>query len=169
MADWPRVTLEDFAAALGDAGPVPAAGAASAAVCAFAAGLVQLALGADDPGAARAAELRVEALALMERDERAYAAFVESRGRGDPDELEARREASRPPLEMAEAAAEIAELADAAGSVAPPARRGDALAAGHLARGAGRAALALVDVNLEGAAEGEPLLSRAAQLADRLR
>jgi hypothetical protein len=181
MGDWPQTTLEDFAAALGDAGPVPAAGAAAAATCAFAAGLVQLALGAGEPGAARAGELRTEALGLIERDERAYAVLVQERGRGDPDELEARREAAEPPLAIAEAAAEVAAMADAAAgnapaageaaptSTAPPARRGDAVAASLLARGAGRGALALVAANLEGAPADEPLLARSRQLADRLR
>jgi formiminotetrahydrofolate cyclodeaminase len=164
MSDWPRASLEEFAAALGDAGPVPAAGAAAAATCAFAAGLVALA----DPDPQRAAELRTEALALMERDERAYAALVEDRGRGDPDELEARREASRPPLEMAVVAAELVELAEAAANTAPPARRGDAVAAAALARGAGRAALSLVAANMEGVSDDEPLLAEAAELADRL-
>lgn len=164
MSDWPRVTLEDFAAALGDAGPVPAAGAAAAATCAFAAGLVRLA----DPESERAAELRTEALALMERDERAYAALVEDRGRGDPDELEARREASRPPLEMAMVAAELVDMAEAAAKTARPARRGDAVAAATLARGAGSAALLLVAANLEGVPDDEPLLVQAAELANRL-
>ena len=165
MTDWPRVTLEDFARALGDAGPVPAAGAAAAATCAFAAGLVALA----DPESERAAELRAEALALMERDERAYAALIEDRGRGGPNELEARREASRPPLEMALVGVELMEMADSAATTAPPARRGDAVAAATLARGAGRAALSLVAVNLEGVSCDEPLLAQAAELAGRLR
>jgi methenyltetrahydrofolate cyclohydrolase len=170
MGDWPRTTLENFAAALGDAGPVPAAGTAAAATCAFAAGLVQLAVGAGEPGAARAGELRTETLGLIERDERAYAVLVQERGRGDPDELEARREASEPPLAIAEAAAEVAGLADAAAAgTAPPARRGDAVAASALARGAGRAALALVAANLEGAPADEPLLARSRELAERLR
>ena len=168
MGDWPRATLEDFASALGNAGPVPAAGAAAAATCAFAAGLVQLALGDGEPGAARASELRAQALALVERDERAYAVLVEERGRGDPDELDARREASEPPLEIAAAAAEVAELADAAAANVPGARRGDAIAAAALARGAGRAALALVAVNLEGAPADEPLLARSRELGARL-
>jgi formiminotetrahydrofolate cyclodeaminase len=169
MGDWPQTTLEDFATALGDAGPVPAAGGAAAATCAFAAGLVRLALGEGDSGAARAGELRALALELIVRDERAYAALVQERGRGDPDELEARREASEPPLEIAAAAAEVAELADAAAPNVPGARRGDAIAAAALARGAGAAALVLVAANLEGAPADEPLLQRSQELAERLR
>ena len=168
MGDWPRATLADFVTGLGDPG-LPAAGAASAVTCAAAAALVQLALGKDDPEAARAGELARGALDLVDRDERAYAALMEALGRDDADELEARREASRPPLEVAESAAEVAELAERAAASAPPARRGDAVAAVALARGAGIAALALVDANLEGAPAGEPLVERARELSERLR
>jgi formiminotetrahydrofolate cyclodeaminase len=164
-SSWRSATVDELVAALGDAGPVPAAGAAAAATCAFAAALVQLALGGDEPDATEAGELRRRALELMDRDERAYAELVETRGRGDPDELEARRTASEPPLAMAEAAARVLELAAGAEQRAPAARRGDAAAAGALARGACLAALTLVEANLDGAQPDEPQLARARELA----
>jgi formiminotetrahydrofolate cyclodeaminase len=168
-ASWREATLEELAAGLGDAGPVPAAGVAAAATCACAAALVQLALGGADAGdAARAAELRGRALELIDRDEQAYAVLVEARGRGEPDGMAAAsREASGPPLAIAEAAAEIAELATRAAERAPAARRGDAVAAGALARGTCLAAAALVEANLAGAPGDEPQLARARELANR--
>jgi formiminotetrahydrofolate cyclodeaminase len=168
---WREATLHELVTALGEPGPVPAAGVATAATCACAAALVQLALG--DPAhagdAARAAELGERALELIDRDEHAYAVLVEARGRGEPDSMAAaRREASEPPLAIAEAAAEIAELAARAAERAPAARRGDAVAAGALARGTCHAAAALVEANLAEAPGDEPQLAQARELSSRL-
>jgi formiminotetrahydrofolate cyclodeaminase len=161
---WREATLDQLVDALAAAGPVPAAGVAAAATCACAASLVMLAAGEGDADAAAAARLRRRALELLDDDERAYTALVEARGRGDQAELAARREASGPPLGIAEAAAGVLELAARARERAPAARRGDAAAAADLARGACLAAVALVETNLGGASGEEPQLARAREL-----
>ncbi|MEK6328720.1 MAG: hypothetical protein AABM66_14530, partial [Actinomycetota bacterium] len=65
-------------------------------------------------------------------------------------------------------AAEIAGLAVRARERAPATRRGDAVAAGTLARGACLAAAALVEANFAEAPADEPQLARARGLASRV-
>jgi formiminotetrahydrofolate cyclodeaminase len=168
-SSWGSATLSEFVTALAEPGPVPAAGAAAALACASAAALVELALGPEDPDGSRAAELRRRALELADLDEAAYEALHSAQRAGEPEGLEAaRREASGPPLEIAESAAQLVELAAEAERRAPAPRRGDAAAAASIAWGACRAALSLVEANMGEAPATEPPLARARALAERV-
>jgi formiminotetrahydrofolate cyclodeaminase len=145
---WPSASLTEFAAELAGPGPAPAGGAAAAAACAFAAALVELALDPGDPDRERAAELRDRALELVDLDIDAYGRLAAARRRDGGEGLEAaRREASGPPVEIAEAAAEIDALAERAQGRGDGPRRADAAAAAELARGARAAALSLAEAN----------------------
>jgi formiminotetrahydrofolate cyclodeaminase len=147
-ASFRSATLDEFVAELGGPGPAPAAGAAAGAALAFAAALVELALDRQDPARERAAELRQRALELVDLDVNAYRRLVAAQRQGeDADLAAARRDASVPPLQIAETAAEVGELAEQAERHAPDPRRADAVAAVSLARGSRLAALSLVDAN----------------------
>ena len=65
--------------------------------------------------------------------------------------------AAEPPLAIAEAAAEVAELGRTVAAEGRPALRGDALAGADLAAGAARAAARLVEINVP----GDPRVERA--------
>ena len=81
--------------------------------------------------------------------------------RARPRLRDASSAAAEPPLAIAEAAAEVAELARAAGARrGRPALRGDALAGADLAAGAARAAARLVEINLADA-PGDARVERA--------
>ncbi len=166
--------------------PSPGGGSAAAIAAATAAALTEMAAGfalarAPDRGltelAGRAAELRARLLALADADRSSYEPVLAALAlpRGEPRRAPALREAlscaTRVPLEIAAAAAAVAELASAIAS-APgnDALAGDASAAIILADGAASAAATLVRINLEGSpedartAEAEALARRAAGL-----
>jgi formiminotetrahydrofolate cyclodeaminase len=139
--------------------PAPGGGAAAALAGAIAAALTQMAAAfaatrkpaAPDGNAERIAEraavLRSRLLALADEDAAVYYAVLEAR---DPDERKrALSAAADPPLQIATAAAEIAELGSAI-AVAPGNDQllGDATTAVALAEAAAQAAARLVRLNL---------------------
>lgn len=139
--------------------------AAAAATCADA--LAALARAAGDPGlAAQAGALRsrVDAVAALNADAYARALAVRAEAASlTPEQRDwqigrAFAGAAEPPLELARAALDLAELA--AGLDAP-----DATALAALAAGVARGAVALVAANLT-ALPGDPRVAEAERLAD---
>jgi len=172
-ADRPLRQLLDEVAARS---PAPGGGAAAAWTCAIAAGLTEMAarFAQHEAPAARAAALRAEALALAERDLRAYAPVLAALRLPEDDPQRALRlaaalsDAAEPPLAIARAAAEVTELARAAADGGSAQLEGDARAAAALAAGACRAATRLVRANLVTAPD-DPRHDELAQLAARAR
>ena len=177
------------------AAPTPAPGGGSSAGCtaALAAALVEMAarlaierhgpegLSADFPERARA--LRRKALELAEQELSTYGAVLDAvrLPADDPrraDRLEeALVEASRPPVEIAQAAAEVAELGLAVARASSPSVRGDALTGTLLAESASAAAATLVQINLaqrpsdglrNQASEARARAGRAREAAERI-
>lgn len=142
--------------------PAPGGGASCAIVVAMAAGLVGMTaryssgLEEADEIARQADELRDRAGPLAQADADAYGAFLAARRlpEGDPDRDRAVRDAEERaaavPLEIAETAAAVVQLADVVAEKGNPRLHGDAFAAATLARAAARAAANLVLVNLGG-------------------
>ncbi len=147
--------------------PAPGAGSTAAMTCALAAGLVQMAArfapdGSPAAGVAqRAGDLRGIALRLADDDLRAYAPVLEALRlpASEPDRLKrlatARSQASQPPLGVAQAGAEVAELGVIAGRSGSPHLIGDATAGVLLAAAACRAAAELVAINLADAPDDQ--------------
>jgi formiminotetrahydrofolate cyclodeaminase len=152
----------------------PGAGAIAALAAAGAASLVELAARAtvaeDWPDAAGAAaqarRLRARLVPLARRDAEAYqAAVAQLRELGDDFELgEALARAADIPLEIADQAENVSQLAAEAAARAKPDLRADAAAAAALALGAAWAAAKLVEVNLSVRGE-DPRLERAREIA----
>jgi formiminotetrahydrofolate cyclodeaminase len=138
------MTLDAFAAVVGERTPAPASGSATAVAAALAAALVELTARFSDDEAARdeALRLRGELLALADEDAAAYAAFM--RTRSD----EARDRTIDVPLALAEAAATVARLAERLEREGNPRLVGDAAAGAVLARAAVVTAARLVELNL---------------------
>jgi methenyltetrahydrofolate cyclohydrolase len=145
--------LDEVAAAT----PAPGGGSSAAWAAALAAALVEMSgrLAGDSEAASRASGLRAQALELAERELSSYEPVLDamrlphddpSRSRRIADEL---LEASRAPLAIADAAAEVAELGAAVARASSPSVRGDALTGTLLAEAAAAAAAALVEINLE--------------------
>jgi formiminotetrahydrofolate cyclodeaminase len=162
-------TLRDLLDALEETAPSPAGGTAAAVVAAMAASLVVM-VGRESPAwpdgpaaALGAATLRERLLALGADDVRAFAAVLTaSRESGSGALVEALIRASEVPLEIAERAADVAELAGHAARDGKRPLRPDAEAAAILAEGATRAASLLVGVNVAALPgdEDEPTKSR---------
>jgi formiminotetrahydrofolate cyclodeaminase len=164
--------------------PAPGGGAAAALAGAAAAALTEMAVAfalarADADGerlaatADRARELRVRLLELADADGRAYQPVLDALGMERENSRRAGAlaaalsAAAEVPLEIAAAAAEVAELA--AASVQAPGNEqllGDAGAAAIIAEAATRAAVTLVELNLAGSPE-DPRLRAAAALVQR--
>jgi formiminotetrahydrofolate cyclodeaminase len=168
------VTLASFVTELADRTPAPGGGAAAGAGCALGGALAEMAarFAGLEGAAARAAELRQEALALSEADRAAYAPVLTAlrRPADDPGRASAlaaaQSAAADVPLAIAEAAAAVAVLARDVAAAGKPALRGDALAGADLAAGAARAAARLVEINLGGAPD-DPRVRRAREAAAR--
>ena len=167
-------SLARFLEEVGSARPAPGGGSSVAVTVALAAALVEMsaAISGDADRAARAGALRADGLDLAERELTSYEPVFEAlrlpaedpqrRGR-----LEAAlEEASSAPAEIAEAAAETAELGAVVLDAARPSVRGDALAGCVLAEAAAASAATLVEINLEGR-PGAPLLERAREARRR--
>jgi methenyltetrahydrofolate cyclohydrolase len=142
--------------------PAPGGGGAAAVTGALAAGLVAMAARFSEaqlPAAAdvarRADQLRSRAAGLADQDAAAYGAVLDAYKlplEGDGSERRERiaaalRGAAAVPLEIAEIAAQVAELA-AGIAGGNPNLRGDTLAAAYLAEASARSAAALVDINV---------------------
>lgn len=155
-------SLGDFLERLAAEEPTPGGGGATAVTTAMAAGLLAMSvrfsrtqLPDAEQRAARADRVRADVIALGPRDAEAYGAVLaalrspkDTPGRRDSIR-EALDAAARVPLQIAEAAAGVATEAADVAERGNPNLRGDALAAVDLARAAGRAAAALVRINVE--------------------
>jgi formiminotetrahydrofolate cyclodeaminase len=151
-------SVGDFAAALGERSPTPASGVAVAVTGAFAAGLAELTArftGADE-AVEEAARLRERLLALADEDAEAYSDFMETRSDAD------RERTIDVPLEIAELAAQTAQLGERVSASARGSVAGDAEIAVVLARAAAAAAARLVELNLAG--RDDPRARRARDL-----
>jgi methenyltetrahydrofolate cyclohydrolase len=166
LAEW----HEELAGSMG----VPGAGSALAVVASTAAAvLAMIARVSEQPGlAAQAEKLRERTAPLAQLDADTYEAALLA-----PDTTEgltpeqrdwqigrAFARAAEPPLEIARAGADIAELASVLAESGDPRVRADALAAGALAAAVTRGAVALVQVNLT-AVPGDPRVAEAERLA----
>jgi formiminotetrahydrofolate cyclodeaminase len=161
LAAQPFASLLDEVA---QATPAPGGGSSAACTAALAAALVEMAARlalernpgsglAPDTGE-RAAALRARSLELADRELSSYERVLDALRlpAGDPARAErveeALLEASRPPLAIAQAAAEVAELGLEVARASRPSVRGDALSGTLLAEAATAAAATLVEINL---------------------
>jgi len=167
---------------MADRTPAPAGGGAAAICGAAAAALVQMTAAfargrhedtAADALRARAGALRSRLLELAEEDARSYRPVLDALAMAPGDTRRAQAlaaalgGASDVPLQIAEAAAEVAALADGlSGEREGSALAGDAAAAAAIARGAAAAAASLVLLNLA-ASPGDPRRAAAEQIAAR--
>jgi formiminotetrahydrofolate cyclodeaminase len=152
-----ELTLQGLLDAVGARTTAPGGGVVTGVVAALAGALAAMSarFSEDDlPGlAARAEQLRARAASLAQSDPAVYAAYLQARrvGRDGSEEVTAALdEAIRVPLEMAEVAAEIAELARRLARSGNPRLRGDATAAVLMGAAATRAGAVLVCGNLVG-------------------
>jgi methenyltetrahydrofolate cyclohydrolase len=154
--------------------PAPGGGASAAWACAVAAALVEMAANFTpdrEDTAHRARELRTRSLELAEDELHAYEPVLDAirLPRQDPDREDriraAQLEAAGPPLAIANAAAELAELATALATTGNPNLAGDAITGALLAEAAAQAAARLVQINLG----DNPLVREATELARRAR
>lgn len=162
-------TLRGFLEEVAARTSAPGGGAVAAVVTAIAAALVEMAAQFsskhwDDAGeaAARARELRARAAPLAQADAEAYEEVIAARG--GPGYNEALSRAADIPLAMAEAAAEVAEVAAELAARGNPNLRGDAVTAALLAEASARAAANLVEINLA-ERNGDRRIDRARELA----
>ena len=173
MTDLGRQALRSLLDDVADASPAPGGGSSAACACALATALVEMAarIELERGGSAlptglptRLRALRERALELADRELSSYEPVLAAQRLPAEDGSrasrleEARVEASGPPLEIAEAASEVAEHGAQVAAGAAPAVRGDALAGVILAEAAAAAAAELVAINLGGrsGASGEP-------------
>jgi methenyltetrahydrofolate cyclohydrolase len=162
--------LDDVAAAT----PAPGGGTSAGLALALGAALVEMSalLAGSAEAAARARELRSRALELAEEELSSYAPVLEAmRLPGDDPDRAARLadallDASRAPLAIAEAAAEVASLGAEVARASSPSVRGDARAGTTIAEAAAGAAAGLVEINLE-RQPSAPELARAREAAAR--
>jgi hypothetical protein len=118
----------------------------------------------DENAAARAPVLRAELLEAGQCELHSYEPVLAA---ATPEACaEALSAASEPPLAIARAAAEVAELSARVMGESKPALKGDAGAGVLLAEAAARAAARLVEINLRGRAD-DPRLAEAGRLAER--
>jgi methenyltetrahydrofolate cyclohydrolase len=172
--------VDEFLNELAGEATTPAGGSLAALVTASAAALlakVARASKADWPEAAgvaaQAESLRDRSAPLAQLSADRYEAALRSLD-GDPDEPSPRRDfavgraharAAEPPLQIVEAATDVAALAEVVARNCNPALRPDAAAAAALAAAAARAASELVAANLT-AGSGDERVERARRLAD---
>jgi formiminotetrahydrofolate cyclodeaminase len=162
VAGLDKEPLETFLEAVAEATPAPGGGSSAAVTAALAASLVEMAarLASDDEAAERARALRGQALRLAEEELASYAPVLDARTQAD--RMTALDAASEPPAQIAEVAAEVAELGLEIAASSSDAVRGDALTGVTLAEAATAAAARLVEINLGSG----PVLERA-QRAER--
>jgi methenyltetrahydrofolate cyclohydrolase len=164
VADLSEQSLEEFLESVAEDTPAPGGGTSSGVTAALAASLVEMAARIGDESsdaAGRAAELRSDALRLAEQELTSYAPVLEART--PADRTTALDAASEPPAQIAETAAEVAELGVRVAGSASPAVRGDALTGVILAEAAATAAARLVSTNITSG----PVFDRARAAAER--
>jgi methenyltetrahydrofolate cyclohydrolase len=178
MTDLSRKRLAELLDELGSASPAPGGGSGAALACALAAGLVEMAMRIElrrgenavltEEGLERVVGLRRHALDLAEAELSAYAPVLEARRMPADDPARAARidealeEASLGPLDIADSAAEVAELGERVAGAADAAVRGDAVTGVILAEAAAAAATGLVEVNSGGRPSAAAVSARAA-------
>jgi formiminotetrahydrofolate cyclodeaminase len=157
--------LETLLEAVAEATPAPGGGTSAALAAALAAALVEMSAGlaSDDEAAERARGFRAEALRLAEEELTSYEPVLEART--EADRMTALDAASEPPAQIAELAAELAELGVGVAESASEAVRGDALTGVTLAAAAAEAAARLVAINVTSG----PVFDRARQAEGRAR
>ena len=148
MGDLSNQSLEEFLDSVGEDTPAPGGGTSSAITAALAAALVEMSARlASDEGAADAASgMRADALRLAEEELTSYAPVLDAET--PADRTTALDAASEPPAQIAETAADVAELGVKVAGSSSPAVRGDALTAVILAEAAAAAAARLVETNI---------------------
>jgi formiminotetrahydrofolate cyclodeaminase len=171
--------LQEFLDEVAAAGRTPGAGSVAAFVTAVAAGLLakvarSSAEWSDAGGIAAQAESLLERAApLAEADAKQYEAALSAREESGGQSSERRdfavgrayARAAEPPMQIVEAATDVAQLAVVVAQNGDQSLRADAAAAGALAAAAARAAAELVAVNLT-ASTDDPRVLRARALAD---
>jgi methenyltetrahydrofolate cyclohydrolase len=168
------LTLGRWLDELAASGPAPGGGSALAVCVANAAAVVAMAARASDAGGlvGQAETLRARIAPLAQLDAETYERALAARdaARDLPPEKrdweigQAFARAAEPPLEIARAAADVAELAAELAASGSPAIRADAIAAAAVAAGAARGAVSMVAVNLT-ARDGDPRVAEAEALA----
>jgi methenyltetrahydrofolate cyclohydrolase len=163
VTDLGKAQLETVLEAVAQATPAPGGGTSAAITAALAAALVEMAarLGSADEAAEQASALRAQALRLAEEELTSYGPVLEART--PADRTTALDAASEPPAQIAEAAADVAELGIEVGGASSPAVRGDALTGVVLAEAAASAAARLVEINVGSG----PVFERAQQAEQR--
>jgi formiminotetrahydrofolate cyclodeaminase len=170
LLDLPVRELLDELASAED--PLPGGGSAAAVVTATAAALVAMVArsSTDDWAEARAAAAQAQALRhrvgpLAQADADAFGRVMELLRADDPSSVRRDAELGRAlshaadlPLAIAEAAADVAELAALAAEKGRPAMRADAAAGAVLADAAARVGARLVAINLATAADDERIV-----------
>lgn len=179
-----RFGLGAFVESLSSPTETPASGSAAAAAGALAAALLaNVARSASDPGAAAQADAlsnRLTALAAEDADayEAARRALAQSGNGSETHDVRLGtmlRRAAEVPLQIAEAAADVALLARTVAEIAPDGQHADTVGAALIAEGAARTAAHLVDVNLasrpgeERRVRAHEAVAAAAEAADALR
>jgi formiminotetrahydrofolate cyclodeaminase len=172
--------LREFLEEVASEKRTPGGGSVAALVTAAAAGLLAKVARASgdtwpDAGgvAAQAESLRDRVAPLAQLDAEEYEAALQARSDGGEEPGERRdfalgrayARAAEPPLQIVEAAADVAVLSVSVAQNGNPSLRADAVAAAALAAGAARAAAELVAVNLTASVEDERVV-RARSLAD---
>lgn len=184
--DFLDLPLRDFLAEVATPEPMPGAGYCAAISLSMAAGLVAMVAGASraEWGEARGAvaqanTLRERVAPLAQRNVDAYATAIARLRPADDEAAQGEPEAHKPgevglgmllehaaqiPLEIAQAAVDVAVLAAVVAERGEQAMRADAVAAALLAQGAARTAATLVEINL-GTTSSDARVVRAQDLA----
>jgi formiminotetrahydrofolate cyclodeaminase len=176
-----ELRFREFLDELASGDRTPGGGSVAALATALAAGLLATIARASDAAdwadargiAAQAESLRERAARLAEENAREYGAALgawaesgaEAGARRDFALGQAFARAAEPPLQIAEAAADVAQLAALVARDGDPSLRADAATAAALAAAAARAAAELVAVNLTASA-GDERVVRARKEAD---
>jgi methenyltetrahydrofolate cyclohydrolase len=168
-----RALLDELAAR----SPAPSGGAAAGWGCAIGAGLVEMAaaFGELDEIGSEARELRARALELARRDGEGFAPVLAALRLPRSDSERASRlagalsDAAEAPLQIALAAARVAELAAATAREGKRSVRGDATAGAALAAGACEAAAGIVEENVGGREPPDPRVAQARDAVHRAR
>ena len=170
-----ELTLAEWLDELASARAVPGGGSALGFAVANAAAVLAMAARVSNAGGlvAQAEALRTRTAPLAQVDAETYEQALSARDDASALRQEQRdweigkafARAAEPPLEIARAAADIAELAAELALNGAPEIRADAVAAAALAAGAARGCVALVQVNLT-AVDGDARVAEAGRLAD---
>ncbi len=163
MAEFDKQSLGSFLDTVAEGTPAPGGGTSAAVTTALAAALIEMSarIASADEAAERAGALREQALTLGEEELSSYAPVLEAQT--EADRLTALDGASEPPAQIAETAAEVAELGVEIAASASAAVRGDALTGVTLAAAAAAAAARLVEINVGTG----PVFERARDAAER--